>query len=81
MYDSILAVVTTLSAHGLTNKKISNLLSSFLPDCKNLPGRLNLIEVNNFKVLVDNAHNAANFEGLKEFLEHFSENKIGIELV
>lgn len=77
MYDSILAVVTTLTAHGFANKDIGKSISSFIPNFNNLPGRINLIEVKNFKVLIDNAHNTINFEGLKNFLEHFPENKIG----
>ncbi len=78
MYDSILAVVTALTAHGIKNEDISKSLASFIPNFNNLPGRLNLFEVKNFKVLIDNAHNTINYKGMKNFLEHFPENKIGV---
>ncbi|MFH0864674.1 MAG: cyanophycin synthetase [Bacteroidota bacterium] len=77
-YDQILATVACLAAHGLANEKISQYLTEFIPSFENIPGRMNLMDVKNFKVLLDNAHNYDNFKGLKEFLSYFKEEKIGV---
>ncbi|HNW99361.1 MAG TPA: cyanophycin synthetase [Bacteroidales bacterium] len=77
-YDQILATVATLAAHGIANEKIKQYLCEFIPSFDTIPGRLNFIDVNNFKVLLDNAHNYDNFKGIKEFLSYFRENKIGV---
>jgi len=78
LYDEILAVVAALAASGIASEKIRLHLQSFIPTIETLPGRMNIIDVNNFKVLVDNAHNKVNFEGLKKFLTTFPERKLGV---
>lgn len=78
LYDEILAVVATLATSGVASDKIALHLNSFIPNPENLPGRLNLLDVNGFKVLVDHAHNQSNFVGLKEFLSTFHETKLGV---
>jgi cyanophycin synthetase len=78
MYDEILASTAALAAYGISTEKISEYLKSFLPAPENLPGRMNLIEMNDFKILLDNAHNSTNFIGLKNFLSHFGEEKLGV---
>jgi cyanophycin synthetase len=77
-YDQILATVACLAAHGIANEKISQYLTEFIPSFETIPGRMNLMDVKNFKVLLDNAHNYDNFKGLKEFLSYFREEKIGV---
>jgi cyanophycin synthetase len=78
LYDEILAVVAALAASGMASEKIRLYIQSFKPDQETLPGRMNFIGIKDFKVLVDNAHNTTNFEGLKKFLTTFQERKLGV---
>jgi cyanophycin synthetase len=78
LYDEILAVAAALAASGIASEKISLHLQSFLPNQEMLPGRMNMMDVKNFKVLIDNAHNTANFVGLKNFLTAFPGKKLGV---
>ncbi|MCD4746020.1 MAG: cyanophycin synthetase [Bacteroidales bacterium] len=78
MYDSVLAVVSTLITNGIDLNKIRKYLSDFKPDINTLPGRLNFIKIKDFTVLIDNAHNLVSFKGLKDFLDNFKEYKIGV---
>lgn len=77
-YDAILAAVAALYAHKISKDKIAEGLKSFIPNTQNLQGRLNLMDVLNFKVLLDYAHNAISFNGLKDFLASFNCLKIGV---
>jgi cyanophycin synthetase len=77
-YDQLLATVASLAAFGIANEKIAKYLIEFTPSFENIPGRMNFMDVNNFKVLLDNAHNYDNFKGLKEFLSYSREYKIGV---
>ncbi|MGD0711567.1 MAG: cyanophycin synthetase [Bacteroidales bacterium] len=78
MYDEILAATAAMAAYGIASENITKYLSEFSPSLDYLPGRMNMIAVKDFKVLLDNAHNSINFEGLKEFLTNFPEEKIGV---
>jgi len=78
MYDEILAATAAMSAYGISSENITKYLSEFSPTPENLPGRMNMFAVKDFTVLLDNAHNNINFEGLKEFLANFPEEKIGV---
>lgn len=77
-YDQILATIACLAAYGISNEKILQYLTEYIPSFETIPGRMNLLDVKNFKVLLDNAHNYDNFKGLKEFLSYFKEEKIGV---
>jgi cyanophycin synthetase len=77
-YDAILGAAGALAAHGMALERIRYGLKSFFPDPKVLPGRLNLVEVGDFKVLVDYAHNRQGFLGLKDFLGNYAEEKAGV---
>ncbi|NTW31647.1 MAG: cyanophycin synthetase [Bacteroidetes bacterium] len=78
MYDQILASVAALFAFGVTIENIVKYLKSFLPTPENLPGRMNLIPIKGSMVLLDNAHNIINLQGLKSFLDNYTEEKIGV---
>lgn len=77
-YDAILGAAAALAAYGLALERIRYGLKSFYPDPKSLPGRLNLVTVDDFKVLVDYAHNRQGFLGLRDFLGSFTEDKVGV---
>ena len=54
-------------------------METFIPSPIQTPGRMNLFEFNNFKVLLDYAHNPAGFKALKDYLSKVEESpKIGI---
>lgn len=78
LYEDILAVSSALYAYGMDIEKIAQKLSSFIPDHKSLPGRMNLIDLGNRKILLDNAHNKFNYTGLKNYLASVSGHKIGV---
>ncbi len=74
--DSILAATLALHSQGVDLDVIRRGLESFRPQPSVLPGRLNLIRVRDFEVLVDYAHNRVAFAGLKELLGQFRERKV-----
>jgi cyanophycin synthetase len=54
-------------------------LLSFFPSPSLTPGRLNMMRVQNGRVLVDYAHNAAAIKGLMEFVQNIDANRrIGV---
>lgn len=54
-------------------------LTSFEPSVENTPGRMNLFTFENFKVLIDYAHNEDAFIKLGEFFKHIKcQKKVGI---
>ncbi len=54
-------------------------LQTFVPSAQTTPGRLNIFDFQNFKVMVDYAHNSAGMEALNVFLENTEcEYKVGI---
>lgn len=80
MIQNVLA--STLASYilqGVTIEDIKFGLNSFVPSATQTPGRLNLTEVGNFKVLIDFAHNPAGFEALSKFVMNLPEkNKIAV---
>jgi len=70
MIQNVLAA--TLSSyilHGVSIENIKFGLSSFVPSVTQTPKRLNLIDIGNFTVLIDFAHNPAGMEALSKFVE------------
>ncbi|MDP4176348.1 MAG: cyanophycin synthetase, partial [Bacteroidota bacterium] len=68
MIQNILAATLALFLKDLDIKTIKTGLSSFIPSPETTPGRLNLIDMGRFSVLVDYAHNPAGFLGLHKFI-------------
>ena len=77
-FDNILATIAALYAFGIDVDIIRKGLSEYYPNTKELPGRMNLIRVKNFDVLIDYAHSKVAFDYLKDFLGNFDEEKIGV---
>ncbi|MEZ4823930.1 MAG: Mur ligase family protein [Ignavibacteria bacterium] len=76
MIQNVLAA--TLASYILRGVSIEDIrfgLNSFVPSVTQTPGRLNLIDVGNFTVLIDFAHNPAGMEALSKFVEKIP-NKI-----
>lgn len=76
--DALLAATAALYAHGLSQETIGEGLRTFLPDPEHLPGRMNLLTVKDFEVLLDYAHNAASFGSLQAFLQQMPGEKLGV---
>ncbi|HKP85610.1 MAG TPA: cyanophycin synthetase [Blastocatellia bacterium] len=79
MIQNVLAA--TLAAY-LQNVSIEDIrvgLTTFVPSVAQTPGRLNLIEMDDFSVLIDFAHNPAGMEALQRFVNKFpNEIKTGV---
>lgn len=79
MIANILAASVAAFAWGFTIDQIKNALMTFIPGYEMTPGRLNLFEFKNYKVLVDYAHNPHGFMALKDYLDRFkTKRRIGI---
>ncbi|HEX2866487.1 MAG TPA: cyanophycin synthetase [Ignavibacteriales bacterium] len=69
--QNVLAATMAAFVHDVDLKMIKKGLNSFKPTPENVPGRMNLIEMGNFTVLVDYAHNPSGFMGLYKFFCRF----------
>jgi cyanophycin synthetase len=79
MIYNVLAATLASYVYGFTIEDIKMNLETFIPSAAQTPGRMNIFEFKEYKVLIDFAHNADGFKGIKEFLTTIdSKNKIGI---
>jgi len=79
MIQNVLPAVLTGYVRGFDLRDIASALTTFIPSPSQTPGRLNLFEFKNFKVLLDYAHNAAGMEALFRFIENLEGSpKVGI---
>ncbi|MCP4146895.1 MAG: cyanophycin synthetase [bacterium] len=77
-YDNVLAAVAALHCFGMETEMIKKGLTTFEPSARTLPGRMNLIDLGDFRVLLDYAHNRAGYAGIKEYLETCETYKLGV---
>jgi cyanophycin synthetase len=68
MIQNVLPAALTAYTQGLGIEDIKVALESFIPSPSQTPGRLNMFEFQNFKVLLDYAHNPAGLNALKNLL-------------
>ncbi|MCP4181156.1 MAG: cyanophycin synthetase [bacterium] len=73
--SNTLAAVGVLHGLGLKNEIINNGITSFYPSIKQNPGRMNIFDFNNFKVILDYGHNKHAMEALSAMLPKFSQGK------
>ncbi|MEZ4857613.1 MAG: cyanophycin synthetase [Flavobacteriaceae bacterium] len=79
MIKNVLAAVLAAHVRGISNQDIKASLETFIPSASQTPGRLNLFHFENFKVLLDYAHNPAGMRALKEFTDTMEcSKKVGI---
>lgn len=79
MVANILAASVAAFAWGFSSEQIREALLTFIPGREMTPGRLNIFEFKNYKVLVDYAHNPHGMLALKDYLKTFkAKRKIGI---
>jgi cyanophycin synthetase len=79
MIKNVLAAVLAAHVRGISNQDIMAALETFIPSASQTPGRLNLFHFENFKVLLDYAHNPAGMRALKDFIDTIEcSKKVGI---
>jgi cyanophycin synthetase len=79
MVANALAATLASYVYGFTIEDIKTNLETFIPSASQTPGRMNIFDFKDYKVLIDFAHNADGFRGIKEFLSGIeSPYKIGI---
>ena len=79
MISNVLAATLATYSYGFTIEDIKLNLETFIPSAAQTPGRMNIFDFKEYKVLIDCAHNADGFRGIKEFLATTeSPYKIGI---
>jgi len=79
MISNVLAATLACYSYGFTIDDIRSNLATFIPSAAQTPGRMNIFEFKEHKVLIDFAHNPDGFNGIKEFLSTIeSPYKIGI---
>ena len=77
--QNVLAATLAGYCHGLKVEEIRVGLTTFTPSVAQTPGRLNLLDLKDFTVLIDYAHNSAGMEALEKFLEKFpASRKTGV---
>ena len=67
MIKNVLPSMLAAFIEGISISQIQAGLKGFKPSPENTPGRMNLFEFRNFKLMVDYAHNEAGYEELKKF--------------
>ena len=79
MQNVLAATMAGYILHNVSSEALQTALATFAPTVAQAPGRLNMIEVGDFSVLIDFAHNPAGLTGLEEFVRVLpQENKTGI---
>ena len=79
MIYNVLAATLASYVYGFAIEDIRLSLETFIPSSAQTPGRMNIFDFKEYKVLIDFAHNADGFRGIKEFLSTVeSPYKIGI---
>ncbi len=76
---NVLAATLASYVYGFTIEDIKLSLETFIPSAAQTPGRMNIFDFKEYKVMIDFAHNPDGFKGIKEFLTTIeSPLKIGI---
>ena len=75
MIQNVLAATLTCFVHGISLEDIRVGLTTFTAGVAQTPGRLNFVEIENFTVLMDFAHNPAGLIGLGKFIHKLSYSK------
>ena len=75
MIQNVLAATLACFVHNVSLEDIRGGLTSFTPSTTQTPGRMNFVEINDFTVLMDFAHNPAGILGLGNFINKLSYEK------
>ncbi|MDI1352319.1 MAG: Mur ligase family protein, partial [bacterium] len=79
MIQNVLPAALAAVISNIPLKEIAEGLMVFRPTSTNLPGRMNVFNFNEFKVMIDYAHNEGAYKELKTYVSNVSsKRKIGI---
>ncbi len=79
MIQNVLPAVLAAHIKGISLNDIEVALQTFMPSPSQTPGRLNLFQFRNFRLLMDYAHNPSGMKALKEFTDKIeATHKVGI---
>ncbi len=79
MIQNVLPAILSAYIQGIPLPDIKMALQTFSSSASQTPGRLNLFEFKDFKVLLDYAHNPAGMKALKKFTDNLEATvKVGI---
>ncbi len=79
MIQNVMAATLAAFVWGFKTEDIKISLETFIPSASQTPGRMNIFEFKDFKVMIDFAHNPDGYRGIKEFLSALAPTyKIGI---
>lgn len=79
MIQNLLPAILAGVISNFTSLQITSALENFDTSYKNTPGRMNLFDFDNFKVMVDYAHNDGAYLEIKKFLDSIDcAKKVGI---
>ena len=79
MIQNVLGAILAANIQGVSIEDMKAALESFIPSAAQTPGRLNMFEFKNFKILLDYAHNPAGMRALQKFTDKIEASvKIGI---
>jgi cyanophycin synthetase len=68
MIQNVLAATLAAYVYGFATEDIATSLETFIPSAAQTPGRMNIFDFKDYKVMIDFAHNPDGFNGIKEFL-------------
>lgn len=74
--QNALAAVAATKALGMDEIQIKNALMSFYPSVEQSAGRMNMIDMGNFKVLIDYGHNPGAILATGDFIKSFAPGRI-----
>lgn len=79
MVENIMAAILASYARFINIRFIVDALRSFTPTFENMPGRMNLMDFENFRFLLDYAHNFHGISALGSFIKEIdAAHKVGI---
>jgi cyanophycin synthetase len=79
MIANVLAATLAGFLYGFKTDEMKLSLETFIPSAALTPGRMNIFNFKNFKVMIDFAHNKAGYLAIEEFLNSVeSPHKVGI---
>jgi cyanophycin synthetase len=78
MIANALAACLAAFTQGVDIEMIRQGVRTFEPGCDQTPGRMNLLDMGDYSVLIDYAHNPAGYEAVGEFVKNWQGERIGI---
>lgn len=79
MIANVLAATLASYLWGFKTEDIKTSLATFIPSAAQTPGRMNIFNFKEFKVMIDFAHNPSGYLGVEDFLQSInSDHKVGI---